>query len=365
MSATAWPGACARARPAPHARPPNLENLARLNERIVQRMRSGILVLDADSRVRLMNDAALALLGRARPLSGQQLTEHWPEFEAHARAWDSGQAAATRLLRSPARDAEVLVSLAALAPGSREGTLVFVEDAAETRQRAQQLKLASLGRLTASIAHEVRNPLGAISHAAQLLSESEATNEEDRRLMRIIQDHSGRVNRIIENVLRIGRRDGTASEVFAIEPWLRTFVADLIERRQLASEQVLLAVEPGDIRVVMDPTQLHQVLWNLCENALRYSAGSPLLTLWCGRKPISDRPYLDVMDHGPGIPEDIAAHVFEPFVSRDSTGTGLGLYIASELCECNQASLNLHANGPNGCTFRIGFAHPGRQQWIA
>ncbi|MGH8355099.1 MAG: sensor histidine kinase, partial [Pseudomonas sp.] len=154
-------------------------------------------------------------------------------------------------------------------------------------------------------------------------------------------------------------------EVFAIEPWLRTFVADLIERRQLASEQVLLAVEPGDIRVVMDPTQLHQVLWNLCENALRYSAGSPLLTLWCARKPISDRPYLDIIDRGPGIPEDIAGHVFEPFVSRDSTGTGLGLYIASELCECNQATLNLHANGPEGCTFRIGFAHPGRQQWIA
>lgn len=343
----------------------DLENLARLNERIVQRMRSGILVLDRDSRVRLMNDAALALLGRARPSSGQRLTEHWPEFEAHARAWDRGQAAATRLLRSPASDAEVLVSLAALAPGSREGTLVFVEDAAETRQRAQQLKLASLGRLTASIAHEVRNPLGAISHAAQLLSESEATNEEDRRLMRIIQDHSGRVNRIIENVLRIGRRDGTAPEVFAIEPWLTAFVADLIERRQLASEQVLLALDHGDIRVVMDPTQLHQVLWNLCENALRYCSGSPLLTLRCGRKPISDRPYLDVIDGGPGIPEDIARHVFEPFVSRDSTGTGLGLYIASELCECNQATLNLHANGPNGCTFRIDFAHPGRQQWIA
>jgi two-component system sensor histidine kinase PilS (NtrC family) len=268
-------------------------------------------------------------------------------------------------LRSPARDAEVLVSLAALAPGSREGTLVFVEDAAETRQRAQQLKLASLGRLTASIAHEVRNPLGAISHAAQLLSESEATNEEDRRLMRIIQDHSGRVNRIIENVLRIGRRDGTAPEVFAIGPWLTAFVADLIERRQLVSEQVLLGVEPGDIRVVMDPTQLHQVLWNLCENALRYSGGSPLLTLWCARKPIWDRPYLDVIDRGPGIPEDIARHVFEPFVSRESTGTGLGLYIALELCECNQATLNLHANGPEGCTFRIGFAHPGRQQWIA
>jgi two-component system, NtrC family, sensor histidine kinase PilS len=174
---------------------------------------------------------------------------------------------------------------------------VFAEDAAETRQRAQQLKLASLGRLTASIAHEVR-PLGAISHAAQLLSESEATNEEDRRLMRIIQDHSGRVNRIIEKVLRIGRH-GTAPEVFAIEPWLRTFVADLIERRQLASEQVLLGVEAGDIRVVMDPTQLHQVLCNLCENALRYSRGSPLLTLWCARKPVSDRPYLDVIDRGP------------------------------------------------------------------
>ncbi len=341
----------------------DLENLARLNERIVQRMRSGILVLDAHSRVRLVNDAALALLGRAQPLSGQRLRDHWPEFETHLRGWDAGQGRATRLLRSPARDAEVLVSLAALGHGSQEGTLVFVEDAAETRQRAQQLKLASLGRLTASIAHEVRNPLGAISHAAQLLSESPGSGAEDRRLLRIIQDHSGRVNRIIENVLRIGRRDSAAPEVFAMLPWLQAFIADLLERRQLAPGQVVLMVEPDDIRVCMDTTQLQQILWNLCENALRYSTGEPLLTLRAGRKPISDRPYLDVIDNGPGISEDIAPHVFEPFVSRDSTGTGLGLYIASELCECNQATLNLAANGREGCAFRISFAHPGRRQW--
>lgn len=340
----------------------DLENLARLNERIVQRMRSGVLVLDAHWKVRLVNDSALALLGRGWQSSGQQLTEYWPEFEAHVRAWDRDLVAPTRLLRSPSRDLEVLVSLAALGP---QDTLVFIEDAAATRQRAQQLKLASLGRLTASIAHEVRNPLGAISHAAQLLSESPPASVEDHGLLRIIQEHSGRVNRIIENVLRIGRRESTALEVLAIAPWLAAFVADLIERRRLGPGQVVYAVEPGDVRVVMDPTQLHQVLWNLCENALRYRAGYPLLELRCGRKPLSERPYLDIIDHGPGIPADIAPHVFEPFVSHESTGTGLGLYIASELCECNQATLNLHANGPAGCTFRISFSHPGRQQWIA
>ncbi len=343
----------------------DLENLSRLNERIVQRMRSGILVLDARSGVRLVNDAALALLGRSRPWSGQRLSDHWPEFEAHRRAWESNRATATRLLHSPARDAEVLVSLAALGQGSEEGILVFVEDAAETRQRAQQLKLASLGRLTASIAHEVRNPLGALSHAVQLLSESPGTGAEDRRLLSIIRDHSGRVNRIIENVLRIGRRDSAAPEVFTLAPWLKTFARDLTERRELDPSQVVVAVEPDEIRVVMDPTQLHQVLWNLCENALRYTSGEPLLTLRSGLKPISERPYLDVIDRGPGIPQDIAPYVFEPFVSRESMGTGLGLYIASELCECNQATLNLVGNGPTGCTFRISFAHPGRQQWIA
>ena len=211
-------------------------------------------------------------------------------------AWDLAQqldswpshAPPSQLLRTAARGTDLLVSRAELGSGPAATTLVFIEDAAAMRQRAQQLKLASLGRLTASIAHEIRNPLGAISHAAQLLSESSGHTEEDRYVTRIIKGHSERVNRIIENVLTIGRRDRSAPEIFAAKPWLEGFVSEFTAGVRISSERVLVHMESEDIEIVMDRSQLHQVLWNLCENALRYSQGTPALQLRCGVKPISE-----------------------------------------------------------------------------
>ena len=114
--------------------------------------------------------------------------------------------------------------------------------------------------------------------------------------------------------------------------------------------------------VRMDKSQLHQVLWNLCENALRYSTRKPLLAFVCGRQAGSARPTLDLVDQGPGMSDDVAEQVFEPFYTGESSGTGLGLYIARELCESNQASLILVSHDTRGCRFRINFAHPERQQ---
>ncbi len=343
----------------------DLENLARLNAHIIQRMQSGILVLDAERRVRLANTSAIALLGLSRPCEGEHLANIAPEINEPLSSWLQQVRPKTALVRPASRKTDLLVSLADLGPDPSAGILLFLEDAALTRQRAQQLKLASLGRLTASIAHEIRNPLGAISHASQLLSESSPRTPEDQKLTRIIQEHSERVNAIIENVLGLGRRADPVPESFPISPWLRSFVEEFTGDKCLPPGQISFLVEPEDIKVRMDRSQLHQVVWNLCENGLRYSRGTPLLELHCGLKPVSQRPYLDVIDHGPGIPADLADQIFEPFVSRDSEGTGLGLYIASELCECNQASLSLYANTEQGCCFRVSFAHPDRQRWVA
>ncbi|MDQ3563067.1 MAG: ATP-binding protein [Pseudomonadota bacterium] len=344
----------------------DVAHLERLNEQIVQRLRSGIVVLDATGRVRLVNESAQVLLGLAQPVpvAPQPLAMLAWDLAQQLDSWPS-HAPPSQILRTASRGTDLLVSRAELGSGPAAATLVFIEDAAAMRQRAQQLKLASLGRLTASIAHEIRNPLGAISHAAQLLSESNGHTAEDRYVTRIIKGHSERVNRIIENVLTIGRRDRSAPEIFAAKPWLEGFVSEFTARMQLPSERVLVHTEPEDIEIVMDRSQLHQVLWNLCENGLRYSQGTPALELRCGVKPISETPFLDVIDHGTGIPEDIADSIFEPFVSKNSPGSGLGLYLASELCECNQAALSLHENSASGCCFRISFAHPQRQQWIA
>jgi two-component system sensor histidine kinase PilS (NtrC family) len=235
------------------------------------------------------------------------------------------------------------------------------------RQRAQQLKLASLGRLTASIAHEIRNPLGAISHAGQLLAESPNLDAQDQRLSGIIKEHCGRVNGIIENVMSLSRRETSMPEIFELEHWLETFYQEMTGRLDLASEEVIVRKQVDDaVHVRMDASQLHQVLWNLCENGLRYGRSLPRLILRYGIRDDSQRPYLDVIDSGEGIPEDDIEHIFEPFfTTAGQQGTGLGLYLARELCEGNQASLSLLESTSEGCCFRILFAHPERSQEIS
>ena len=261
--------------------------------------------------------------------------------------------------------AEVITSFTKLGTDRGAGTLVFLEDAAEVRQRAQQLKLASLGRLTGSIAHEIRNPLGAISHAGQLLSESPDISAQDRRLTQIISEHSQRMNNIIEDVMAIGRRKPAIAESFPLYVWLNEFLAELKERKGLGDADIDCEPIPGDLLIRMDKDQLHQVLWNLCENALRYSREAPLLSFACGRTPGAARPFIDIQDSGPGMSSEIAEQIFEPFYTGEKNGTGLGLYIARELCESNQASLNLVSSDAGGCRFRIQFAHPDRQQLTA
>ncbi len=201
-------------------------------------------------------------------------------------------------------------------------TLVFLEDLAQIAQQAQQLKLAALGRLTAGIAHEIRNPLGAISHAAQLLRESEELNGADRRLTQIIQDHSQRMNRVIENVLQLSRRQQTATQRLDLRPWLEQFVAATRERAS-EHQKIHLRIVPGDFETLMDPNQLEQILDNLLRNAWRHSAldhdpAQVWLELFID--PDSQLPILDVLDDGPGVAPDHQAQLFEPFFTTSQPG---------------------------------------------
>ena len=342
----------------------DIENLSLLNEHIVRRMRAGILALDGEGRVVLMNDAAAEILGYR---DGRPPTDLHGLSEPLARAFDTWFRTGENPEHTISGHGSVnaLVSFTELGTGSQQhsGTLVFLEDAAQTRQRAQQLKLASLGRLTASIAHEIRNPLGAISHAGQLLSESPALVREDRRLIEIMLDHTRRVNTIIENILTLGRRKDVVPESFDLVAWFGDFHAELTQRYELRAGDIAFKCEERPIVVRMDRIQLHQVLWNLCENGLRYATGAPRLEFITGIAE-GGRPYVDVADSGPGVDPLIADRLFEPFATSESAGTGLGLYIARELCEANQASLQLLPSA-RGCRFRVTFAHPNRQQRMA
>ncbi|MCF4996536.1 PAS domain-containing sensor histidine kinase [Pseudomonas syringae] len=331
--------------------------LEALNALILQRMRTGILVLDEQRRVQLANHSALALFGR-QTLEGQRIDDHSPELVERLQLWLSNSTLRPQSLKIPGNGIELQPNFIALDQSPNQQTLVFLEDLAQIAQQAQQLKLAALGRLTAGIAHEIRNPLGAISHAAQLLQESEELDSADRRLTQIIQDHSQRMNRIIENVLQLSRRPHSAPQRLDLLPWLERFVE---ESREHATDRQTIHVraEPGDFRTLMDPNQLTQILDNLLRNGWRHSAllhdqAEVWLTLFIDAE--SQLAVLEVLDNGPGVPLDQQSHLFEPFFTTSSQGTGLGLYLSRELCESNQARLDFKSRQGGGC-FRITFAH--------
>ena len=228
--------------------------------------------------------------------------------------------------------------------------------------RVQQSKLASLGRLSASIAHEIRNPVGAMSHAAQLLGESSGLTDDDIRLTEIIQTHSSRVSHIIDNVLQLSRRESSRPERLALKDWLDDFASEFERTLELQEGEFTVGDLPDDLEGRMDRSHLRQVLWNLCDNAVKYASetGGIMVEIKGGRLTGQGRPYIDVLDCGLGVDQATADKIFEPFFTARSGGTGLGLYISRELCELNRATL-LYLDRPGGGSiFRIVFADPDR-----
>ncbi|WP_328803651.1 sensor histidine kinase [Aquipseudomonas ullengensis] len=338
----------------------DVASLEALNSLILQRMRTGILVLDRQNRVLLANQGAQILLNR-NELAGKVLDPHCPDLVKRLQQWQQNPTLRPQSLQIVADGPLLQPSFIFLQRGNEQHTLVFLDDISQITQQAQQLKLASLGRLTAGIAHEIRNPLGAISHAAQLLQESEELESPDRRLAQIIQDHSRRMNLVIENVLQLSRRRQAEPQLLDLKYWLHRFASEF--RNSLATLDQTLHLETigGSLQTRMDPHQLTQVLTNLVQNGLRYSAqkhqlGQVWLKLF--RDAESDLPVLEVLDDGPGVPEEQVQHIFEPFYTTDNKGTGLGLYISRELCESNQARLDYKPREGGGSCFRITFAHP-------
>jgi two-component system sensor histidine kinase PilS (NtrC family) len=251
--------------------------------------------------------------------------------------------------------------------GERHGpVLVFLEDASLMNARVQQSKLASLGRLSASIAHEIRNPVGAMSHAGQLLAESEGLSVDDLRLTEIIRTHAERVSHIIENILQLSRRESSRPERFAMRPWLIEFAQEFSRTLELQEGELSVTDVPDDLVVRMDPTHLRQVMWNLCDNAVKYASetGGILVELQAGSMQRTGRPFLEVLDQGHGVDPATIDKIFEPFFTDRSGGTGLGLYISRELCELNRATLVYQPRQPGGSIFRIVFADPNRWEVV-
>ncbi|MFA5530264.1 MAG: HAMP domain-containing sensor histidine kinase [Thiohalomonadaceae bacterium] len=316
----------------------DLANMSRLTEYVIQQMESGVLVVDSARHLRLMNVAAWRLLGFPNAAQQKTLAGVSPELAERLAAWERNAQESLGTLAAADGAGEVLPRFARIGGA---GYLIFLDDATSAAQQAQQLKLAALGRLTASIAHEVRNPLGAIGHAGELLGESENLGQADRRLTEIIRQQVQRVNGIIESVLQLGRRDASQPEVLVLQPWLKRFVEEFIQTVNLPADQIDLSVEPPGLAITFDPNHLRQILANLCQNALEHARETntgPKVSLRTHVQ--QDRVFLDVIDTGPGVSTEAQAHLFEPFFTTRKTGTGLGLYVSRELAQCNRARLD-------------------------
>jgi len=337
----------------------DVAELEHLNRKIIQRMRTGIIVADEQGNIRLINEAAYDLLsGLELEMPSQVLP--LPLLERLFQ-WRIDPAVRTSPFRVSPQRAPVQANFAAMEKEGKKEVLLFLEDTSKITQQAQQMKLASLGRLTAGIAHEIRNPLGAISHAGQLLLESPTLSESDRKMGEIILRHSARVNGIIESVLQLSRRKQPEPELLDLNSWLKQDIDDFTAGGTTNAE-ILCRLDPANPQGRFDPNQLSQVIANLLGNGLRYSeqkTGKAVVHVETGLTE-QQQAYIDIIDEGPGISDELREHLFEPFFTTEKQGTGLGLYISRELCEANQAQLDADTAETGGCRFRITFAHPKR-----
>jgi two-component system sensor histidine kinase PilS (NtrC family) len=349
----------------------DLANLSELNEYIVQHLRESIVVVDDENNIRLINTSAAQLLGTDEDCRGLAVQEVALDLAEYLLLWrgEESRGSHTEFTMNAADNSSRLK--AHLAPlgkdGERNGpVLVFLEDASLMNARVQQSKLASLGRLSASIAHEIRNPVGAMSHAGQLLAESEGLSVDDLRLTEIIRTHAERVSHIIENILQLSRRESSRPERFAMQPWLVEFALEFTRTLELQEGELSVTDVPDNLDVRMDPTHLRQVLWNLCDNAVKYASetGGILVELRAGRMQRTGRPFLEILDQGHGVDPAIIDKIFEPFFTDRSGGTGLGLYISRELCELNRATLVYQPRTTGGSIFRVVFSDPDRWEVV-
>lgn len=334
----------------------DLANLAEVNQRIIRDMPDGVLVVDRMLRLRQLNDQAAALLslpektGENMPLDACS-----PAVAALLRLWIGGSAGNESLFRLNIAGRELQLQFAPVGAGRDQGAVVFISDMSQVQSQAQQLKLAALGRLTANIAHEIRNPLSAIGHATQLLQEDAGTDPTQRRLLDIVGSNVQRLDGIVQDVLQLNRRDRAKPEIIDTEPFLQDFRQQFCQIENIPDSAFVLELPAGVPPLSFDRHHLQQVLWNLCRNAWRHgrqTTGSLCLAVNAGR-----RVQIDVRDDGPGASEESVTHLFEPFFTTERSGTGLGLYIARELCEANGARIE-YAGSRAGAIFRIHARRP-------
>ncbi len=337
------------------------ENLARkrskelaemqgINDYIIERLHSGIIYVDGKSQVRLINSAARNFLSLNSDDAINNLKQISSQLSQKFENFLIKSSPKERVAQTIIEDPFLRVHFFLITLAEKPAVLIILEDMTFIAQQAQQLKLAALGRFSASIAHELRNPLGVIAHAAQLLGEDNYLNEEDLRLKELIINNCDRMNGIIKNVLQLSRREKSKPQLHEVQDFLKQFKLNFCHNN---SCDLIIKLPKKKLFIVFDKSQLEQVLVILCENALQHGKNeTKSVRIVITAKIKSKAVMLFISNSGPGVPLDLRETIFEPFFTTLSQGTGMGLFIARDLCEINQARLNLVEDN-QGCTFSI------------
>ena len=338
-----------------------LYELEQVNELIIRRMRTGVIAVDHDCKIRVMNETAWFLMG-SPPVRQRHLNTLSPRLNQALANWKKNPFADQKPVLLEPSQAQVLPSFVAL-PGDPDfGALVFLSDSNIVARRAVELSVNTLAKLSGSIAHEIRNPLAALTHAAQLLEESPQIRLSDMRLVHIIQNNAKRMNGIVENILQLSRREHSRPELVPLHTFMYEFANEFrvsLVNRELDFEA---AIDPEETLVVYDKSQLSQCLWKLLDNAVDHASKDksiPKIRLALTKDEESGFCIITIADNGPGISKAQLDKIFEPFYTTRKDGSGLGLYIARQLCEANQAELTVDSEPGQGAFFHIRLALAG------
>ena len=332
-----------------------LASLGQINQLVVQQLETGVLVVSDQGQLRLANHTARELLG-IHDENLPSVVDQIPKLSDDLERLTQGETLPPRTFKLGPKSIQINSRIIALSAGKFGGALIFLVDASAVEKEVQQLKLAALGRLTAAIAHEIRNPLGAVSHAAQLLAESQSIKGEDDRLVDIVKSQSQRIDQIVESILTLGKRGSRKPIDIPLKKWLEQFVKEFCDSESIPAGA--LEIIGPELTINFNPEHLSQVVGNLCRNALRHSpsfTGEALVKLEIKTSPGHTRVQLDIVDHGEGVAVENVHRLFEPFFTTEAKGIGLGLYVSREFCGANQAELDYLPEPDGGSRFRISF----------
>jgi two-component system, NtrC family, sensor histidine kinase PilS len=331
-----------------------IADLTELNDVIIRNMSTGVIAVDHSRRIKLMNEYAWFLMGSPK-VRELLLADLSPRLDRTLEKWLIEPGAEIKPVILEASQAQVVPAFAGMPGEGAQGALVFLNDESVISRRALELSANSLAKLSGSIAHEIRNPLSAVTHAAQLLDESPSITLNDMRLTNIILDQSKRMNGIVENILQLSRQEQSRPEPVELNAFLKSLAEEFKTTQTAKNLDFHLEVEVGKTFVVFDKSQLHQCLWKLLDNTVHHASvkRSPRAELKMRKDETAGYCVITVEDNGPGIPASRIQDVFEPFYTTRKEGSGLGLYIARQLCEANQGELTVDSQPGVGTAFHI------------